>query len=67
MSVWNAGAQTLSFGRAPVFARHIGRGPGLVDGDELFGIEIELAVEPGFTPLFHILPILLARMGGLFL
>lgn len=30
----NAGAQPLAFRRAPVLARHIGRGPGLVDEDD---------------------------------
>ncbi len=67
MSVWNAGAQPLSFGCTPVFAGHIGRGPGLVDEDELFGIEVELTVEPSLAPFLYVRPILLARMGGLFL
>ena len=67
MSVWNAGAQPLSFGRTPVLARHIGRGPGLVDEDELLGIEIELTVEPSLALFLYVCPVLLAGMGGLFL
>ena len=67
MSMWNAGAQPLAFRRTPILARHIGRGPSLVDEDELFGIEIELAVEPGLAPLLYVRPVLLARMGRLFL
>ena len=67
MSMRNAGAQPLAFLCAPAFARHVGRGPGLVDEDEPFRIEIELALEPGFAPRLYVRAVLLARMGGLFL
>ena len=62
----NAGAQPLALRRAAVLARHIGRGPGLVDEDEALGIEIELAVEPVLAPLQDVRAILLARVRGLF-
>jgi hypothetical protein len=39
----------------------------IVDEDELLGIEIELTVEPSLTPFLYVRPVLLARMGGLFL
>ena len=67
MSVRNARAQPLAFLFAPAFARHVGRGPGLIDEDEPFRIEIELALEPGLAPRLYVRAVLFARMGGLFL
>jgi hypothetical protein len=58
-------AASRLFERAPAFARHVRRRPGLVDEDELFGIEIEPGFEPGFALGFYARPILLARMRGL--
>jgi hypothetical protein len=46
MTVGNAGAQPLTFGRAPFLARHVRRRPGFVDEDEAFGIKIQLVFEP---------------------
>jgi hypothetical protein len=67
MAERDAGAQPLSLGRSAIAARHVGGSPGLVDEDELFGIEIELAVEPGFAPFQDVGAILLGRVRGLFL
>jgi hypothetical protein len=46
---------------------HVGGKPGLVDEDETVRIEIRLTIEPVPPPLQDVRPILLARMGGLFL
>src|SRR5215210_2358988 len=51
----------------PVAPGHVGGGPGLVDEDQPFGIEIELALEPGLAPLANIRPVLLGGMRRLFL
>jgi len=48
-------------------ARHVGRGPGLVDEDEAVGVEIELAVEPRLPALQDVGAALLAGVGRLFL
>ena len=47
-------------------ARHFGRGAGLVDEDQLIGVEVELAVEPGLPRLADILAVLRGGVGGLF-
>lgn len=60
------GTRPLAFQSAPAQARHVGRGPRLVDEDEPFRVEVELAVEPVLPPLQDVRPLLLARMGGLF-
>jgi len=46
---------------------HVGRGPGLVDEDEVLRIEVDLALEPGAAPLQDVRAILLAGMSGPFL
>jgi len=48
-------------------AGHVGRGPGFVDEDEPFGIEIDLAVEPVMSLLQDIGTVLLDSMASLFL
>ena len=67
MPVRHADPQALARGAPAMAARHVGRGPGLVDEDEARGIEIELGVEPGLAPLQDVGTVLLAGMGGLFL
>jgi hypothetical protein len=47
-------------------AGHVGRGPGLVDEHEPFGIEIGLGIEPVLAFPQDIRAILLGRMGGIF-
>ncbi len=61
----NAGAQPFALGRPPAFARNIGGGPRLVDEDEAFGKEIELAVEPVLAPFHNVRLVLFAGVGGL--
>src|SRR3954466_3015419 len=51
----------------PVAPGHVGGSPGLVDEDQPFGIEIELALEPGLAPLANVGTILLGGMRRLFL
>ena len=67
VAMGNAHAQSLPARSPPVSARHIGRGPGLVDKDEAFRIEIELPLEPILAPFHDVRAILLARMRRLFL
>src|SRR3954454_10209917 len=55
------------FGHPAAPARHVGRGPGLVDEDEARGIEVELALEPGLAPLQDVGAVLLGRLRRLFL
>ena len=50
-----------------VEARHLGGCAGLVDEDELLGIEIELPVEPGRAGHSHITALLFGGMPHLFL
>jgi hypothetical protein len=50
-----------------VTARHVGGGPGLVDEDEAFGFEIDLAVKPVLTLPQDVGTVLLDRVAGLFL
>src|SRR3954469_810566 len=51
----------------PVAPGHVGGSPGLVDEDQPFGIEIQLALKPGLAPLADVGPILLGRVRRLFL
>ncbi len=67
MSVRHARAQSLAAPAAPMPTRHVGGGPGLVDEDEALGIEVELTVEPGFTALQDVGPVLFGSVRGLFL
>jgi hypothetical protein len=45
-------------------ARHVGRGPGLVDEYQTVGIEIELALEPLFALLQDVGAVLLDGVRG---
>ena len=67
MAVRDESAQALPAPAAAMAAGHVGGGPGFVDEDEPVGIEIELGLEPGPAPLQDVGPILLGRVGGLFL
>ena len=51
MPLRDAGAQPFALGRPAMEARHIGRGPSLIDEDEALRIELGLAVEPVLAPL----------------
>jgi transposase len=48
-------------------AGHVGGGPGLVDEDEAFGFEVDLAVEPMLPLPQDVGTVLLDRVPGLFL
>ena len=63
----DAGAQALTPPAATMAPCHVGGGPGLVDEDQLVGVEIELAVEPLLAALQDVGTILLRCMAGLFL
>ena len=67
MPVRNAGPEPLAFASPSAQPGHVGRRPGLVDEDELLGVEIELSLEPRFPLPQNIRALLLGRMGGLFL
>jgi len=58
-------ARNLRPRRHPLLARHVCRGPGLVDKHELGRIEVELSVEPCLTPLQNVSALLFFRMRGL--
>ena len=61
------GPTALATGRAAVATRHLGRGAGLVDEDQLLGVQIELAVEPGLACVLHVGALLLSGIRRLFL
>jgi hypothetical protein len=63
MAMRNANPQTLASSGA---ARHVRRGPCLVDIHQAFGIEIELALEPGLTLLQDVGAVLLGSVRSLF-
>tara|TARA_R110000850_G_scaffold123229_1_gene241222 strand:- start:427 stop:636 length:210 start_codon:yes stop_codon:yes gene_type:complete len=65
--VREAHPQPFAFPAAPVTASHIGGGPSLVDEDEAFGFEIDLAVEPVPALPQDVGTVLLDRVPGLFL
>ena len=67
MAVGNANPQPFAAAAAAVGPSHVGRSPGLIDEDQAFGIEIELAFEPGFAPLQDVGAVLLRGVSGLFL
>ena len=54
-----ARAQPLAAPAANVATRHVGGRPCLVDEDQAFGIEVELAIEPLFPTLQDVGPVLL--------
>jgi len=65
--VRHAGPQSFAARRPAVATRHVRRCPGLIDEDELLGIEIELTVKPFLAPLQDVGTILLGRVRSLFL
>ena len=67
VAVRHAHSQSLTARSAPVSARHLGGGTGLVDEDQALGIEIELALEPVLPRLADVGAILLRGVRGLFL
>ena len=66
MAVRDADPQPFAATTAAVGPSHVGRSPGLVDEDQAFGIEVELAFEPGLAPLQDVGAVLFGGMRGLF-
>jgi len=60
-------SQALAARTTAVAARHVGRGPGLVDEDEALRIEIGLALEPVLPAFQDVGTALLAGVRRLFL
>jgi hypothetical protein len=67
MAMRDADTQAFAATAAAVGASHVGRSPGLIDKDQAFGIEIELAFKPSLAPLQDVGAVLLGRVRGLFL
>src|SRR6478672_13143306 len=63
----DGGTQAAASGCTTVYPGHLGRGPGLIDEHQAFGLEIELPLEPVPTPLQDIRSVLLGSMRRLFL
>ncbi len=66
MAMGHAHAQPLAPPTAAPAASHSGRCPCVIDEDETFEVEIELAVEPVLPALQDVRPILLCRVRSLF-
>ena len=67
MPVRHAGPQSFAAWCSAIATRHVRGCPGLIDEDELLGIEIELTVEPFLAPLQDVGAILLGRVRCLLL
>jgi hypothetical protein len=66
VAVGNADPEPFAFARPPALARHVGRGPGLIDEDEPRGIEVASPGEPRRTPHQDVRAILLGCVRRLF-
>ena len=64
MGDWGAAAATAL--RTTVTASHLGRGAGLVDEDELVGVEMRRKLAPGLAGCRDVGPILLGGVHGFF-
>jgi hypothetical protein len=67
VAVREAHPQPLALPAAAMAAGHVGGGPRLVDEDEAFGFEVDLAVEPMLPLPQDVGTVLLDRVTGLFL
>jgi hypothetical protein len=67
MPVGDADPQPLATLAASMTARHVGRGPCLVDEHQLVGIKVELILEPSFALDQDVGAVLFGGMRGLFL
>ena len=65
-AVRDGGPAALAAPGAASQPRHLCRGACLVDEDQLFGVEVELAVEPGLAGLEDILALLAPPRGRSF-
>jgi hypothetical protein len=66
MAMGHAGAATFASHGPPPQPGHLGRGTGLIDEDELLGIEIGLAVEPHLAAGCDVRPLLLGGVRSFF-
>jgi hypothetical protein len=66
MAVRDRSAATLTAFRAAVKPRHFGRGAGLVDENQLFGIKLRREFAPSLARRRNIGPILLGRVRAFF-
>jgi len=66
MAVRDWRATALATARASIAPGHFGRGPGLIDKHQLFGIEIGLGLEPSLATARNVRPLLLAGVCGFF-
>lgn len=67
MTVGNGGAATLALWRPATKACHLRRKATLIDKDQVFGVNIVLALDPNLARSLYISTLLLAGMGSLFL
>ena len=67
MAMRDTNPKPLATSATPMAARHVGRGPGLVDEDQPVGIEIELILEPLLAPDQNVGTVLFSGVRGLFL
>ena len=66
MAVGNSGPAAFPPLGSASQAGHLGRGAGLVDEDELLGIELRLGLEPSLAADDDIRPLLLGGVRGFF-
>jgi hypothetical protein len=66
MAVRDRSAAALTAFRAAVKPRHFGRGAGLVDENQLFGIKLRREFAPSLARRRNIGPILLGRVRAFF-
>ncbi len=65
MAVRDGRSAALPPRRPAAETRHLRRGAGLVDEDELLGIKVELPLEPGLAPLQDVRAVLLGGVRRL--
>jgi len=66
VSMRNLGDEPLAASAAPMGARHIGFGPGLVEEDQAGGVELALVAPPALAPSVNVRPVLLACVQAFF-
>jgi len=66
MPMGDADLQPLATQAASMTARHVGRGPRLVDKHQRVGIEVELILEPSFALDQDVRAVLFGGVRGLF-
>ena len=67
MTVGYGSSASLTLQRSAPQARHLSRGPGLINEDQPARVQVRLRLEPGLTSGADIGSFLLGGMSGLFL